>query len=33
MPAWGWIVGKPEVILGPDLFGCRVIKALLYGVG
>jgi hypothetical protein len=26
-------VGKPEVILGLDLFGGRVINALLYGVG
>jgi hypothetical protein len=27
------LVGKPEVILGLDLFGDRVINALLYGVG
>jgi hypothetical protein len=26
-------VGNPEVILGPDLFGGRVINALLFGVG
>ena len=27
------IVGKPEVILGPDLFGGQVVNALLYCVG
>jgi hypothetical protein len=27
------IVGKPEVILGPDLFGGQDVNALLYCVG
>src|SRR5260370_42365152 len=29
----GRIVGKPEVILGPDLFGGQVVSALLYCLG
>jgi hypothetical protein len=27
------VVGKPEVILGLDLFGSQVVNALLYCVG
>ncbi len=27
------LVGQPEVILGPDLFGRQVVNALLYCVG
>src|SRR5260370_38372445 len=27
------IVGKPEVFLGPDLFGGQVVNALLYRIG
>jgi hypothetical protein len=29
----GWVVGKPEVILGLDLFGGQVVNALFSCVG